>query len=763
MATIQLQMLGHFHLRCNNEPVTELQPGRLQSLLIYLALNRRHSHTRQQLAFHFWPDSTEAQALTNLRKQLLSLRRTLPAVAHLLHIDAKVLRWHATTHFEFDVEHFEAALEVAFAKEGEVALDALQQAITLYQGDLLPGVYEEWLIPLREGLGEKFVQALERLLLLHEGQRDYPAAIAVAQRLLHHDPLHETTYRRLMRLYALQGDRAAALDVYRHCVARLQQELQVEPGLDLQQAYERLLQHQIPLVLNKRNLSALVRPPFVGRQPEWRLLQNILRAVGHGPAHLVVIAGEAGIGKTRLAEELLEWAHQQGILTAHARTYAAEGQLAYAPVIEWLRTPAIKARLNRLDEQWLVDVARLLPELVQDCDAPLPQEHGTSWQRHRLFEALARAFLASQQPVLLVLDDLQWCDQETLAWLHFFLRYAPEARILLVATVRLSEVGLQHPLVTLILALRHTPQLTELELAALDFEETTQLAHRMSGRTLNPNLAQRLYRETEGHPLYIVETVRSHQQDMESIANPAAPNEHYALAPVTLPPRVHTVIDTRLAQLSPVARKVADLAAVVGREFNFAVLAHALDGSDEELVQGLDELLQRHIVREQGHDGYDFSHDKLREAIYTKLTNARRRILHRRIAPALEALNATTHDEFSSHIAVHFDKGNLPAKAVPAYARAARHALRVHAHDEARGLYERGLTLLNELPRDRQWVRQELDMLLALGTILVAFHGYGFAKVREVYLRAQELTQALDEPSNAAIMPRVSPFLSNAA
>ncbi len=762
MPTIQIKLLGQFHLRCDNELVTTLQQSRLQSLLAYLALHRYTPQTRQYLAFLFWPDSNEAQALTNLRKQLLYLRRTLPTADRLLQIDAKTVQWQPAIGFELDVEQFESALTVATFLTGEEAIAALQHTISLYQGDLLPGHYDEWLVVKRDELRRNYSEALERLLLLLEDQRKYAEAIATGYKLLQHDPLLESVYLRLMRLYALQNDRAAALNVYLTCVRVLQSELQVEPGGEIQQAYQHLLDHQIPIVPNTPALSALVTPSLVGRQAEWHLLQALWRDVMRGHAHLFVISGEAGIGKTRLAEELLEWAQGQGILAARAHAYAAEGQLAYAPVIDWLRTPALKKRLERLEDTWLVDVARLLPEVRNDRHTLLGQEPpAASWQRHRLFEALARAFLTDHQPLLLVLDDLQWCDQETLAWLHFLLRFAPQAKLLIIATVRLVEVGLQHPLVSLLLSLRHTPQLTEVELAALNANETAQLAQQMVGHTVDVEVARHLYRETEGHPLYIVEMVRAHLQELRQSPQGWLAREGYAAGRDTmaLPPRIHAVIDARLAQLSPLARNVADLAAITGRDFTFEVLTLALDTSEDTVVQGLDELLERQIVREQGRS-YDFSHDKLREAIYVKVSGTRRRLLHRRIAQALEKQHTLTHnlDEVSSQIAVHHEKGDLPERAIPAYDRAARTALRVHAYGEARDLFQRALSLLADLPSRPERQRQELDLLLALGTILVALYGYGFGQVRERYLRAQSIIQDLGEPSNPAILRALALF-----
>ncbi len=296
---------------------------------------------------------------------------------------------------------------------------------TSTRGDLLPGCYDNWIIPLREALRARFVQAAERLTLLYEDRRDYAAAIQVAQRLLQHEPLHETTYRRLMRLHALNNDRAAALKTYLTCVTLLQQELGVEPHADTRAAYTQAAAARDPGQVGGQAGAALVdEAPFVGRRGEWHTLRAAWHDATRGHAQFVLIMGEAGIGKTRLAEELRSWVTSQGLVAASARTYAAEGRLAYAPLIEWLRTPALKAGLAQLDVATLTELARLLPELLgerPDLSAPPPVAE--NWQRHRLFEALTQALLAGKQPLLLVLDDLQWCDQETLEWLHFLLRH----------------------------------------------------------------------------------------------------------------------------------------------------------------------------------------------------------------------------------------------------------------------------------------------------------------------------------------------------
>lgn len=221
------------------------------------------------------------------------------------------------------------------------------------------------------------------------------------------------------------------------------------------------------------------------------------------------MTGEAGIGKSRLAEEFLLWASQQGAVTARTRSYAAEGQLSLAPVTDWLRSEGLRVPLRQLDEVWLAEVARILPELLTEQPALPRYESVTEGQRQRFFEALAHAILAAPQPLLLVLDDLHWCDHETLAWLHFLLRFDPAARLLVIGCAREEELPPHHPLHTLLLHLRNSTPVTEIALEPLDAAETAKLASQVAKRELDVDEGLRFYHETEGYPLFVVEMIRA--------------------------------------------------------------------------------------------------------------------------------------------------------------------------------------------------------------------------------------------------------------
>jgi DNA-binding SARP family transcriptional activator len=688
--TLRIQLLGDFRLAYDGEAVMTVNTARLQSLLAYLVLHREAPQSRQHLAFLLWPDSTEAQARTNLRKQVHYLRRALPDPDRFLHADAKTLIWQTDAPFTLDVAEFENLLTQAERVDDPDALRTLlERAVGLYQGDLLPSCYDDWILPERERLRQRFSVALDGLITALENQRAYGEAIAYAQRSLQQDPLQEATYRRLMRLHALNRDRAGALRTYHACARALEQELGVEPSPTTQQAYERLLGLEgRPAPTPQRSAPTL---PLVGREREWGQLQEAWRKTAGRRAHMALVSGEAGIGKTRLAEELLGWAQRQGIASASARCYASGGELAYAPVTAWLRTEALQRGLASMEPAWLTEVVRLLPELLAERpEIPPPGPLTERWQKQRLFTALTRAFLGRRQLVLLI-DDLQCCDKETLGWLPYLLRdQAPRARLLVLGTLRTEEAPEGPQFAALLRDLRRSRQLTEIELGPLDNTEAAALASHVAGRELEKTVAKALYRETEGNPLFVVETMRA-----------GLPGRDEATARRWPVPRtVKEVIAGRLDQLSAQARELAGVAATIGREFTFDVLAQASGADEETLVHGLDELWARRVVREQGAEGYDFSHDKIREVAYGELSAARRRWLHGRAAEALERVHASNLDEVCGHIAAHYEAAGDSKNAICYYQQAATVAQRIYANQEAIDHLLRASVLLPQSSED---------------------------------------------------------------
>jgi len=381
----RIQMLGGLRLSYRNRMVTAVNTNRLQALFAYLALHTGTLQSREHLAFLFWPDSTEAQARTNLRQLLHHLRSALRDGGEFITTDSQNILWHSTAEFAIDVADFErAAARAEHASEaGDSASSRkeFENAARLYGGDFMPGLYDEWAEVERKRLRQKYSDVLGRLISTLERTGEFSSAVQYAERVLSMDPFCETSYQTLMHLHALKGDRAAALLVYHQCVTVLRRELDTEPGPATRKLRDELTRQDLiptgkPSVSRQSGATHLA---LTGRQHEFDQLLEIWKAAEQGRASFVLVTGESGIGKTRLLEELLTWASRRGVSTAHARCYAAEGRLAYAPVADWIRSAVLRPVLSGLPSSQLSELVRVLPELLvehTELSVPPPLNEG---------------------------------------------------------------------------------------------------------------------------------------------------------------------------------------------------------------------------------------------------------------------------------------------------------------------------------------------------------------------------------------------------
>ncbi|MEV7095619.1 AAA family ATPase [Amycolatopsis sp. NPDC051045] len=709
---LRVSLLGEQVIADDESGAVLTRSPRSVALVAHLVVHAGRAQPRRLLAGLFWPDSTDAQALTNLRRELHQLRRVLGDPPSLT-VTGQDLCWRDTSSSRVDVREFDVArmAALAAADPGEAVAHA-GAALATYRGELLPALADDWVLAARAELDRQCVELCD--LICRTSSADPAAALAAARRRIALRPLEETGYRTLMGLQAEAGDRAGAVSTYHRCASILERELGVVPAEPTRAALRRLLarpDHE------PRRAAA---PGLVGRAAELARLGETWRAAAAGRAGFVLVRGDAGVGKTRLVAELAGLARAEGAVVAAGRCFGTPGRLALAPVADWLRTPAVQRAAAALDPVWRAEVDRLLPATRTAVGGPL--RDAGAWQRLRFFEGLARALTAGGRPVLLVLDNAQWCDEETGAFLTFCLGLLPDAPLLVAGTLR--EGDQDRGVTAWTAQLRDDGRLTELPLRPFDAVGTARLGEAVAGRALSASDRELLYAATGGYPLYVVEALRAHD---------SPPAEGLA-----------AVLRTRLEQPGPAAREIAGLAAAAGRDFTLDLLTEASDLDADTVVDAVDELWRRRIVREFG-GAYDFTHDLLREAAYQQVSPPRRWLLHRRLAQGLELLHAEDTDAVAAQLAVQYARGGRPDRAVAHYRRAAAVAAGTFAHAEAIRLLREALVLVRARPASGHRDRDELAVLEALAGPLNAHQGYSSPELQRTLERSLALAESLGD------------------
>lgn len=483
-------------------------------------------------------------------------------------------------------------------------------------------------------------------------------------------------------------------------------------------------------------------PPLVGRDSEWETLLSIWNNVMEKGAQCVLIEGEAGIGKSRLAQELIAWTSVRTIAHAHSKAYAAVRDMAYRPVSDWIQSPSLRQVCSRLAEVWLTEISRIVPNvLAQFPNLPRPEPLQESWQRLRLFEALAQPFLMHEDPLLLVLDDVQWSDSETLLWLEFLLDYAHAKPILVIGTVRSEDLEASHQLHKLQASLRHSERISTIQLHPLSETETLRLVEQTIGTSVKSDLGHEIFQSTDGNPLFVVESANSFESNIGSKEE----NKPTAATLETLPPKVQAVLSSRVRNLSDVAQKIAWIASVLGRSFAFDIIQLVLNENEDELVDGLEELWQRRIIHEQSANVFDFTHDRIRDVVYAEISPMRRRQMHKNVAEVLTAQQASDADTISSQIAMHYEEAGLVAEAIPHYIEAMTAEEEMLAFEPLEALAEKTLGLLDALPRTSLHLRQAYRCYSLLQDGLIPVSGFHGEKMDAFHLACNQIVRELDD------------------
>ncbi len=736
------------------------------ALLAYLAVEGG-DHTRDSLAAMFWPEAAGGRARAALRRTLSALKAATGGAG--LDVERESLRVEEVQDIWVDVHEFQACLAEceqpasAGCQPSEGCLRPLEAAVELYRGDFLEGftlrdspAFDDWQFFQAESLRRRFAAALEKLACGYSERQEFETAIHYARRWVGVDPLREEAHQRLMLLYAEAGQRNAALRQYRECLRILEQELGVPPLDETTQLYQSILEYKSrherrgvrepggqgarepeapgpppglqPGLQSGRpqaSLSAsaripippgalLPRLPLVGRSQETVALLRAYEKAASG-GYFLALEGEAGIGKTRLAEEFLGYARSRGAIAVAGRSYEGEADLVYGPFIEALRSALnlsqSAARLAEVPAHWLAEAARLLPELADLAPRrqATPPLEGPGAQG-RFLEGLTRTLLglvaridhpgyeerrssnsgedASGPPGVLFLDDLHLADAATLNLLSYLVRRLRGQALFVLVSWRKEGLAAGHPLFSLIADVQRAGVGGALPLSRLGPNHVADLvqAAAAAGLALPPGLEERLYREAEGLPFFVVEYLAS----LVEGANPEAGGEW------AMPHSVRDLLRARLAAANETGWQLLTTAAVIGRSFDYEALRRSSGRGEAETIAGLEELLSLGLIQEhesRGRPAYDFHHEKLRALVYEETSLARRRLLHRRVAEALlegARLRQET-DAFAGQVARHYQLAGMEAQAAEYYRLAGEYARSLAANAEALAYFQAAL------------------------------------------------------------------------
>ena len=706
-------------------------------LLAYLVLNRDRYVGREELIGALWPFQAPRSQDAALRTLLSRLRSVLGSSALAGRDElGLVLPEPVWIDIEAAVVEVQRAQETLDRGDVRSAWALAQVPLNIAGRGLLPGSQARWLEPRRRELEDVRLRALEVIgrAGLSLGGTQLASVERAARNLIEAEPYRESGYALLMEALALQGNVAEGLLVFDRLRTLLRDELGTMPSAGTIALHERLLGRgarpgaaagtapadtEASAVELPPELATRAHTPLVGRGREMSELEQLWLAAtgqpaGDTPGRIVLMVGDPGIGKTRLAAELARRVHAQGACVIAGRA-PQETLVAYQLFVEALRQYLLNvpmAELQATTRDYGSELARLIPELRRRApDLPLPSPAEPETDRYRLFEAVVGILssISARAPVLLVLDDLQWADRPTLLLLRHLARASDPARLLILGAYRATEATAES-FGDALAELKRERLISEIEVGGLSELDTAELVQVWTGEAPSHAFAHALHSETEGNPLFIEEIVR-HLAEAGVRASEAGARE---LQRFGLPENVKQVIARRLGRLSAQATEWLRVAAVIGRDFDATLHERVVALGEDEYLNALDEALSAGLVVETGSDAsYSFSHALIRETLYEGMSAARRARIHRRVGEALEA--GAGSDRNLVALAHHFTRAAGAEdvdKAITYACRAGEWATRMLAHEEAGEQYTHALEVLDRFQPDALARRCELLLLI---------------------------------------------------
>jgi DNA-binding SARP family transcriptional activator len=696
MPRLRVRLLGSFVVS-HDEKVLSLQPAQAR-LLALLALNLGRGLPRDRAAGLLWPDLPEARARANLSTVFWRLRTALGLAASLTDILVSTDREIRLSRdgVDCDVDQFARNALAPSVRDGSLeGLSRAVNAVDSYRGDLLEDWDVEYFADERRHLRERYLEALKAISegFEHRGRLDL--ALRYLKRAVATDPFDEALQRRLIRLYADLGERSSAVSQFNKFARMAREELGVEPDEETVSLVEEVKKRTICLRSRRRLPSpeTLVRPdrvPLVGRQGERQLIMEALEEGFKGRGSSILLIGEPGIGKSRVADWALEeWVARGGAI-ARGRCVEFNEPIPYQPLLDAL------ARFVSLDDMETFahrSAGVLLDDLGTAGEEPssvVTRGHLELSNKMRLFAWLRDRLeeMSGDHPLLLVVEDTHWADIATLDFLTYLSEHCSRLRVVLLVTSRPVARGATRAALDRLV--RYVTQVRTME--PLDEDDAGKLARLLLDTAEAPDdILRQIYSETEGNPLFIIETLRFLLRRREQLgpretANRSAEGtEEGNLMPQT----VRSLVEQRLALLTADALEVAGIASVVGRSVDPELLSLVARLSENRLSKAIVELLAHGILDRDGVT-LRFSHDKIRAVCYERLPVGVRKRFHARCAAALVG----ERDGSTHRLAWHQQSAGQWNVAAHSWRDAGDRALEVHAYAEAAKAYENAVSCL---------------------------------------------------------------------
>jgi DNA-binding SARP family transcriptional activator len=755
---MDFRILGPIEVIDGDRPLA-LGGTRQRALLGMLLLHAGELVSSDRLIEELWPGERREDASGALHVAVSRLRKALEPGRPAGGAGRVLVTRRPGYQLRVDPERLDATRFEQLLREGRGALagcDArlarakLDEALSLWRGTPLADLaYESFCQAEVARLKELRVAALEERIAADLALGRHAELVGEVRGLVKEEPLRERLRGQLMLALYRSGRQAEALDAFAEARHTLVEELGIEPSREVRDLHQAILEQDPGLDLPTTTEPTLAPPGdvFVGRELELAQLVGGLDDVFGGSGRLLLLAGEPGIGKSRLAEELVRDATRRGAGVLVGRCWEAGGAPAYWPWVQALRAHIRESNDSTLRAQLdagAAELAQIVPELHgRFPDLPEPLGLDSEAARFRLFDATVE-FLrnaTASRPILLVLDDLHAADVPSLLLLRFLARELGSMRLLLVAAYRSVDPIPGQPLTEMLAAVIREPVTRRMTLEGLSVSEVGDYVEATASEIASVELVAALHAQTDGNPLFVGEIVRL--LSVEGV--PADPIADLRLA---IPQGVRDVIDSRLGHLSPKCNRMLVLASVLGREFPLAALARIGGVPEDELLDMLDEAMAAGVVSDipAGSPRLRFAHVLIRDTLYDRLTSGRRVRLHRLVADALEPLYGDDPGPHLPELAYHSIAGGDLDRGLRYAWRAGDNALELLAYEEAARLYGMALEALElAQPPDEQ---ARCELLLAIGEAKVRAGEVVSAK--KAFLDAADIARRLGLPRELA-------------